>query len=68
MNNKIKKYILEELNKSDKYSYKVFKYLKELEERKDDLKLQKAIWNLCEATEFVSNVIVSLEVLENEQL
>jgi hypothetical protein len=67
LSNKIKKYIIESLNASEEYIYKVFTYLKELEEKNpDDKKLQAEIWNLCEADELVSNVIVSLECLDDK--
>ena len=66
MNNKIKKYILEELEKSEKYIYKVFIYLKELESiNQKDLRLQKEIWNLCEAGELISTSAIELEYLED---
>ena len=66
LNNKIKKYIIESLNESEEYIYKVFIYLKKLEEKNPkDKVLQAEIWNLCEADELISNVIVTLECLED---
>ena len=61
-NNKFKQDIIERLNISEEYIYKVFLYLKAIEENKsNNSDLQEAIWNLCEAGELISNSIIEIE-------
>jgi len=60
--NKFKNHLIQELNKSEEYMYETFMYLKELEIiNPKDSKLQKAIWDLCEAGELVSRTAIELE-------
>lgn len=67
MTNKFKNYIIKELNNSEEYMNKVFEYLKKLEQNNSkDVRLQKEIYNICEAGELVSKTIVELECLEDE--
>jgi len=65
LNNKFKSHLIKELNKSEAYMYEAFMYLKELEIiNPKDSKLQKAIWDLCEAGELVSRTSVELECID----
>lgn len=67
INNKLKNYITNRLDKSEEYIYKVFLYLKEIEKyRSKYSKLQEAIWNLCEAGEIVSNSSIEIVSLKDE--
>jgi hypothetical protein len=67
MKSKLKKYIISELNKSEKHANKLFEYLKEVEKNeKYDLKLQKAIYYICEIDEIISSIIISLEGLDEQ--
>ena len=67
MTKKIIKEMLKDLNEAEKYIYEAFMYLKELEDvTPKNPKLQKAIWDLCEAGEFVGNGIIYLECDEDE--
>ena len=67
VNDKFKKYIIERLNEAEEYIFKVFVYLKKLEEiNPKDSDLQEAIWSLCEAGEIVSNSSIEIECLTDE--
>ena len=65
LSNKIRNYLINQLDEAEEYTTKVFLYLKELElDNPKDSRLQEEIWNLCEAGELVSNAVVELECLE----
>jgi len=66
MTKKLKKYVTKELRLAEKYIYKVYEYLKEMENDTYDRKLQMAINNLCEADEIVSNLGICVVVREDE--
>ena len=67
INNKFKSYLIKSLDEAEEYANKVFLYLKELEEKNPkDKRIQKEIWNLCEAGELVSRTAVELECLEDK--
>jgi len=66
INNNFKNHLIQQLDEAEKFTNKVFLYLKELEEENPkDSRLQAEIWNLCEAGELVSNVTITLECLED---
>ena len=69
ISDKIKQYLIEELEEAEEYLNEVFYYLKELEEgNPKDSRLQEEIWNLCEAGELVSRTAVQLDCIEEEPL
>ena len=66
INNEFKIHLIKQLDGVEEFTNKVFLYLKELElDKPKDSRLQKEIWNLCEAGELVSNIVVELECLED---
>ena len=66
LNNKFINHLIEHLDEAEEFTNKVFIYLKELEKQNPkDLRLQKEIWNLCEAGELVSTTIIELECLDD---
>ena len=68
IDSKLKNYLIKQLDEAEEYTTKVFLYLKELElDNPKDLRLQEEIWNLCEAGEIVSNTVVELECLDDQQ-
>ena len=69
MNNKLKMYMLKELNKTEKHILEAYYFLREIvEDKPDDYMnlINKAIYNLCEVDESNSNIIVTLEEEEYE--
>jgi len=66
LSDKLKEYLIKQLDEAEEYTTKVFLYLKELEVNiPKDTRLQKEIWNLCEAGELISRTVVELECLED---
>lgn len=66
--NKQLNYYLNQLNKADKKTNKVFEYLKSLEEAIYDEKLQININRICTIDELLSQLIICLEIdLEKEK-
>ena len=64
-NNGLKNHLIKQLDEAEEYICKVFLYLNELEEKEPKNKrLQKEIWNLCEAGELISRTAIELECSE----